>query len=702
MSIRKMLLIGIVIMSWTSYAQRPITQCGRVRSICYNRLDKPRPIGNVWVKPSMQPGKTTDANGDFCISVVPDKNNTYKYESIKLIGYTLISPSQDDLSKSSFVASDKEKKEIIMVKDADFYAERRRISNNIRKEKEKEIGKLQMLLSEKEKLLNQYKEQNKETSKVKADLAELERKYEQLQANYEQATKLIEDEADRLARIDYLNIDSINVHSYDLQKAGLWQEAAQYNKSFVSNNGMLHTAHVYQQALKQRDFEAERCAHIADSYAQGYERDSAMYWLEQRVVLDPENVDYLYSAGRYSLYGMRDKKKSESFFQRAYECSIKQYGAINVKTSNCLTMLGNVYTNMFAESGRESDYETAVNYHKKAISSLNQEEDKDMYITCISNLGIIYLNKDYKEALACFRKSHEFHMQDTIKYRQQLASDYNNIGRAYTMLGKYEEAQKFLNEAIKIGESLRDIESLGIYYHNIGEAYYYDQKNYKAKESYIRSIEYWKKAKSKDIYHDYFMLGNTYYRLREWDNAIDSYNKCKQYTNSSTDEGLLRLLDADNNICTVLYEKKDYSTTISQCKETIMRLLTLKEIAPNINIAPNIKDINRLSYLYINITLNDLTMSYYYLGKSMEGIDFIDKVISMVKTSETLDVNKKSFEILGLLNMGALFYTEGDALKAKENYSKALLLIDTWSIDNQIKEITRKEINKCLKKISNI
>ena len=133
-----------------------------------------------------------------------------------------------------------------------------------------------------------------------------------------------------------------------------------------------------------------------------------------------------------------------------------------------------------------------------------------------------------------------------------------------------------------------------------------------------------------------------------------------------------------------------------------MRLLTLKEIAPNINIAPNIKDINRLSYLYINITLNDLTMSYYYLGKSMEGIDFIDKVISMVKTSETLDVNKKSFEILGLLNMGALFYTEGDALKAKENYSKALLLIDTWSIDNQIKEITRKEINKCLKKISNI
>ena len=46
------------------------------------------------------------------------------------------------------------------------------------------------------------------------------------------------------------------------------------------------------------------------------------------------------------------------------------------------------------------------------------------------------------------------------------------------------------------------------------------------------------------------MLGNTYYRLREWDNAIDSYNKCKQYTNSSTDEGLLRLLDADNNICT--------------------------------------------------------------------------------------------------------------------------------------------------------
>ena len=697
MSMRKMLLIGIVIMSLTSYAQRPITQCGRVRSICYNRLDKPRPIGNVWIKPSMQPGKTTDANGDFCISVVPDKNNTYKYESIKLIGYTLISPSQDDLSKSSFVASDKEKKEIIMVKDADFYAERRRISNNIRKEKEKEIGKLQMLLSEKEKLLNQYKEQHKETSKVKADLAELERKYEQLQANYEQATKLIEDEADRLARIDYLNIDSINAHSYELQKAGLWQEAAQYNKSFVSDNGMLHTAHVYQQALKRRDFEAERCAHIADSYAQGYERDSAMYWLEQRVVLDPEDVDYLYSAGKYSLYGMRDKKKSESFFQRAYECSIKQYGAINVKTSNCLSMLGNVYTNKFAESGRESDYETAVNYHKKAISSLNQEEDKDMYITCISNLGIIYLNKDYKEALACFRKSHEFHMQDTIKYRPQLADDYNNIGRAYTMLGKYEEAQKFLNKAIKTGESLRLIESLGIYYRNIGEAYYSDQNNYRsiyqAKESYLKSIEYRKKAKSKDIYHDYFKLGSTYYRLREWDNAIDSYNQCKQYVNSSTDEGFLKLIGADCEICGALYEKKDYSTTISQCKETIMKLLTLKDIEPKI------KDINRQSYLYINITLNSLTMSYYYLGKSMEGIDFINKVISMVKTSETLDVNKKSFEILGLLNMGALFHTEGNTLKAKENLSKALLLIDTWPVDNQIKEITRKGINKYLKQM---
>lgn len=124
-----------------------------------------------------------------------------------------------------------------------------------------------------------------------------------------------------------------------------------------------------------------------------------------------------------------------------------------------------------------------------------------------------------------------------------------------------------------------------------------------------------------------------------------------------------------------------------------MKLLTLKDIEPKI------KDINRQSYLYINITLNSLTMSYYYLGKSMEGIDFINKVISMVKTSETLDVNKKSFEILGLLNMGALFHTEGNTLKAKENLSKALLLIDTWPVDNQIKEITRKGINKYLKQM---
>lgn len=685
---RRLLIICSILASVSLYAQRPVTQCGRVRSICYSRLGKVQPISNVIVKPYLQPEQRSDQNGNFCISVVPDKNGMFRYESIKSLGYTLISPNKEDLSRESFVVNSKEVKDIIMVKDGELYAERRRISNNIRKEKENEIANLQNKIIEKDAQLNKYIQENKDVAQLKTNISELERKYNELQANYENATKQIEEEADRLARIDYLNIDSINAYSFDLQKAGLWSKAVQYNKRYVSEKEIRQTALDFEAVIKRKDFEAERCAHIADSYAQGYERDSALFWLEQRIILDPNNVDFLYDAGRYALHGIGDKEKSESYLKRAYENSVEKYGNYNIRTANCLTMLGQLYTNKYADMRKESDYNVAVYYYKKAISCINQKEDLELSIIWNSNLGLIYLNKDYKEALACFRKSYEFHMQDTVKYRSQLATDNNNIGRTYTMLGKYHEAQKFLKEAIRISESSGMVELLGTSYTNIGEAYLLDKDDYKsiyrAKESFIKAIEYKKKVKSKDIYTEYFFLGKTYMHMRQWDNAIESYNKAKQESNLSTDGEALRVIASENEICSALIEKKDFSAALDQCKRTINELFEIK---------------NMLSYGPISFSLKYLWQIYVNLGQLTEGKDHFNLIISTAKNGLIMEVNKQSFEIFALYYLGAMYLQSNNNSNAKDCFQKALKIIEVWNIDENIKREYKKEISQYIDQI---
>lgn len=680
---RRLLIICSILASVPLYAQRPVTQCGRVRSICYSRLGKVQPISNVIVKPYLQPEQRSDQNGNFCISVVPDKNGMFRYESIKSLGYTLISPNNEELSRESFVANNKETKEIIMVKDGDLYAERRRISNNIRKEKEKEIAHLQEMIYEKDAQLKKYLQEKKDVADLKAIISDLEKKYNELQMNYEQATKQIEDEADRLARIDYLNIDSINAHSYDLQKAGLWNDAVHYNKGFVNEKRIKQTAILYESAIKRINFEAERCVHIANSYAQGYERDSAMYWLEQRVILDPNNVDYLFDAGKYALWGIDNVTLSEQYLKRALKCSEETYGKNDIRTINCLTMLGNVSKNQL-------DYKKSIEYNEEALSRIDADNNPEGANTIINNLGLSYLATDFNIALQYFKRSLDYHQKSSVENELHISDDMNNIATAYMGLGKYELAITYFRESISLLEKSRyiNIDVLGNRYYNLGATYYNHNRFQNAVESLLKAMSFQVKSKSPQICDTYDCLALSYIKMKD-------FEKGKEFCQKALEEAKIR-----NNqllIAKAYYEmgyianlNKEYLTAKKMYNEAIDTMLLIRD------------------KVYYNILYDCMaTQTEMFMrhggDEVMAGIKYYQNIISQLPTIETLEVNKLGIEIFCLMNLAYLNYTEkirnNNSKKYKEYRNMVFEAIDKWDIGNNMKSLYKNELTNRLRTI---
>jgi protein O-mannosyl-transferase len=106
---------------------------------------------------------------------------------------------------------------------------------------------------------------------------------------------------------------------------------------------------------------------------------------------------------------------------------------------------------------------------------------------------------------------------DAIEKDDQAPAAFNGRGDAYTMLKKYDLAEKDLKRALALQERYHEA------HYNLGLVYYYKGMYAEAIKEYTRAIEI-----KPDLAVAYFNRSGTYYTLQQFQPALDDARKAKQ------------------------------------------------------------------------------------------------------------------------------------------------------------------------------
>lgn len=206
-----------------------INQPGKVRTISYNLKEKGSPIPDVRIKSLVE--VRSKADGSFILPVQANKDNLFSFTEITKNGYELISPSPEELDLKQFAINPKEEKVIIMADIDTLFEQRRQIELHIRKAAEEEIAAKEMQLQEMENNIQKLRKENKDTKTLNKVLEQKIQELQKLKKTYYTSDEWIRKEAERLSKIDYQTIDSVQAKIVDLLKAGKGLEVIRITRS---------------------------------------------------------------------------------------------------------------------------------------------------------------------------------------------------------------------------------------------------------------------------------------------------------------------------------------------------------------------------------------------------------------------------------------------------------------------------------------
>ncbi len=109
--------------------------------------------------------------------------------------------------------------------------------------------------------------------------------------------------------------------------------------------------------------------------------------------------------------------------------------------SGCYSDLGIIYS-------YQGNYTMSLGYYNKSLLIAQKYQDSAAIGNALANMATIYTNlKDYDKTIETLKESTNFLKKN---YKNATASNYNNIGLAYSSQKKYKNALKYLNDARKI------------------------------------------------------------------------------------------------------------------------------------------------------------------------------------------------------------------------------------------------------------
>ena len=275
---------------------------------------------------------------------------SFSFSSVSKSGYIL---TDKDFLGRNFVASS-EWKVIVMEKPEQRAKEVTIIKEKVNKTLEADIKKKEAEIARLE----------KESKKSAAEIRKLKQQlYNAIDAN----EKLVEEMAERFVSIDYDQMDEVNHRASELILNGELEKAKKLLDSQGDINEIINDVNkkkeeaqkAQTEAQKTQNYAADLCYNKYNLFLLQHQNDSAAYYLEKRVELDPTNVEWQLEAGNFIKYYLAQYDKAKSYYEAALQLALKN-GERNADVSTS-------YNNIGAVLDDQGKYTEALVYYQKAL-----------------------------------------------------------------------------------------------------------------------------------------------------------------------------------------------------------------------------------------------------------------------------------------------------------------------------------------------
>lgn len=519
-----------------------------------------------------------------------------------------------------------------------------------------------------------------------------------LQNNFEKYIEFIPEYANRLTLIDYETIDK------DSEIINL----ALLNGDFTTADSILKKLNVvamadslirnheaiakHQKRLKTFDAnnkkDAERIAEMLYSKhliaASKYQNDSAVYYLQKRIELMPDNPIFLLETGAFVSSFLEEHTVGLEYFNKALNAAVDNYGEDHEIVALSCNYIGEVYHH-------QSNYSEALKYLEKALTiRQNLFGENHQYVAqSYNNIGITYTNQGLLfEALKCFEKALNARLEIFGETHPDVADSYLNIGSLFFARDHFSEAINYFEKALTIkieflGENNPEIAQI---YDKIGVAYRDQGISYWALKNHGNALKIRQKIfgdNHPDVANSYNFIGMAYLKQ-------DNINETKNNIEKALGIRLLILGEAHPDVAKSYHKMGGILLYQGKTEEALeysqKALKTQLEIFGEIN--NDVAD-----------TYNTIGGIYLYQNNPTEALKYLEKSLKIqleLKGDSHPDVADSYYNIAGA-NFAQNRFTD-----ALNYYEKALKIklefvseddTDVVNIKNSIKAV-KAEIDK--------
>ena len=502
-------------------------------------------------------GILSGEKGDFEVILKGKKNgDLFSLLYARKNGYELLD------QRPTYNFSDHQDIEIVMADTRLLEAERQRIQERAYRVAEENFNKQLALI-----------EQQRE------DLVLSEQAYakrlKELEDNYEKYQSLIGTLADRYARTDYEGLSDLDrqinqcIENGDLMRAdSLIKTDATFNPHTAVENKRAAEAEIAekkanfaaemerqeQQVAKQGVHDAERFFQLFTIALAQYERDSACFFIRQRAELDTTNIGPMLEAANFITEYMADYDLAKSYYDRAYNNAVAQYGEEHEFVAYCLNDMAEIYVEKDKPAEALKLLMRSLNIRKKCFGEKSMRVAK-----CYGSLGILYKNMDnLKKAEECLKKALMIYQEIEETGCGQIATAHIDLGILEHKKGNDVKAIEYYTQALPILLECKGGENIAII-----EAYHALAGAYQVVDSFALSEQCYKKAIDieRRIYGDNHPsvattidnLGILYSEIGKHEEALKQHAEALKIRLSFFPEQSEYVSNSYNNIATCLY-----------------------------------------------------------------------------------------------------------------------------------------------------
>lgn len=274
-----------------------------------------------------------------------------------------------------------------------------------------------------------------------------------------------------------------------------------------------------------------------------YESQDLLQQLKDKVALRDESME--------SIRLLMPKLKEEAQFRQmaAGKENIQRADTILAQIVHAdTTDFGNI-SNYVEFLIQQQDFDKALQWNRFII---NHEAASDYFAIAFQRQGhVLYKQSQFEEAekylLQCLQLDFNSKKQDSIQYLNDISYTMNTLGNLYLDIEDFEKAEKYLKEALSIRKQLSEEDSsftanYATSLNNIGELYRTTEQFQEAVNHYQEAIAIRKKLVlqkpsefSYPLANSLNNLGHTYASLEDFENAKSSYTQAESILNQLYD-----------------------------------------------------------------------------------------------------------------------------------------------------------------------